>query len=265
MSEPFDQIQYLVASKNRVQVLEYVSEAPADREELSEQLGIPRSTLSRVLTGLEEQNWISQHGTDCTSTPLGAFLVEEFMSLIEAVETMQQLEDVIDHLPMDEIDFELSRLHDARITTPTQTDPGAPLRRARELLHEADEFRFLTNTVVSPLADTLQEQTIQGDLTIVGVITGELLDTVGDSPAFREPTRDMIESGGAEFYRYDGTVSQTLGVADETRAAITLIDQYGYQRAQIETDDQHVCSWVMSTIEEHRRQSERISASTLTE
>jgi predicted transcriptional regulator len=265
MSDPLDQIQYLVASKNRVRVLEYVSETPADREELSEQLGIPRSTLSRVLTGLEEQSWISQHGPDCESTTLGAFLVEEFSSLMDAVETMQQLEDVIDYLPMDEIDFELSRLRDARITTPTQTDPGVPLRRARELLHEADEFRFLTNTVVSPLAETLHEQTIQGDLTIVGVITGELLDAVSDSPAFREPTRDMIESGSAEFYRYDGTVSQTLGVADETRAAITQIDRNGHQRAQIETDDQHVCSWVMSVIEEHRRQSEQISASTLAE
>ena len=216
MSDPLDQIQYLVASKYRVQVLEYLSESPADREELSEQLGIPRSTLSRVLTGLEEQNWISQHGPDCESTTLGAFLAGEFTSLMEAVETMQQLEDVIDYLPMDEIDFELIRLRDARVTTPTQTDPGAPLRRARELLHEADEFRFLTNTVVSPLAETLQEQTIQGDLTIMGVITKELLDSVSDSPTFREPTRDMIESGRAEFYRYDGTVSQTLGVADDS-------------------------------------------------
>lgn len=60
MSEPFTQIEYLVASKNRVEVLEQLSEAPADREELSEQLKISRSTLSRVLTGLEEQNWISQ-------------------------------------------------------------------------------------------------------------------------------------------------------------------------------------------------------------
>ena len=255
MNESLDQIQYLVGSKNRVRVLDYLRKAPADREELSEQLGIPRSTLSRVLTGLEEQNWISQHGPDCESTTLGAFLVEEFSSLMDAVETMQQLEDVIDYLPMDEIDFELSRLRDATIATPSQTDPGAPLRRAMELLREADEFIFLTNTVVSPLAETLQKQTTQGDLTIVGVITGELFDTVSDSPEFRERTREMIESGGAEFYRYDGPVAQTLGVADETIAAITQIDRDGHQRAQIETDDEHVCSWVMSTIEDHRRQS----------
>jgi predicted transcriptional regulator len=265
MDESLDRVQYLVASKNRVRVLEYLRKAPADREELSEQLGIPRSTLSRVLTGLEEQNWISQHGSDCKSTALGAFLAEEFSSLMDAVETMQRLEDVIDYLPMDEIDFDLIHLRDARITTPTRTDPGAPLRRARELLHEADEFVFLTNTVVSPLVETLQERTVQGDLAIVGVITGELLDAVSDSPAFREPTRDMIESGGAEFYRYDGTVPRTLGVADETIAAITQIDRDGHQHAQIETDDRHVCSWVMSTIEEHRRQSEQISASTFTE
>ena len=113
MSEPLDRIQYLVASKNRVRVLEYLSETPADRDELSEQLGIPRSTLSRVLTGLEEQNWISQHGTDCNSTPLGALLADELTSLSEAVEAMQHLEHVIDYLPMDEIDFELSRLRDA--------------------------------------------------------------------------------------------------------------------------------------------------------
>ncbi|QZP39563.1 helix-turn-helix transcriptional regulator [Halobaculum magnesiiphilum] len=265
MTDPLDQIQYLVMSKNRVRVLEYLSEAPADREELSEQLDIPRSTLSRVLTGLEAQNWISQHGSDCNSTPLGAVLADEFTSLKEAVETMQHLEDVIDYLPVDETDFELNRLRDATITTPTQTDPGAPVRRARELLHEANEFRFLTNTVVSPLVETLREQTVQGELTLVGVITGDLLDAVSDSPEFRERTREMIESGSAEFYRYDGSVSQTLGVADETVAVITQIDRDGNQRAQFETDDRYVCSWVVSTIEEHRREAEQIRANTLAE
>ncbi len=265
MSDPLDQIRFLSASENRVQVLMYLYEAPADREEISDQVAISRSTLSRVLTGLEERNWISQHGSECMITSLGAFLADEFVSLIESIETMQKLEDVIGYLPMDEIDFELTRLRDARIATPTQTDPGAPLRRARELLHEADEFRFLTNTVVSPLAETLHEQTVRGELTIVGVITRDLLDTVRDSPEFGELTGEMIESGGAEFYCYDGTVSQTLGVADGTIAAITQVDPDGYQRAQIETDDRRVCSWAMSTIENYRRESERIRASTLSE
>jgi hypothetical protein len=75
----------------------------------------------------------------------------------------------------------------------------------------------------------------------------------------------MIESGGAEFYRYDGTVLQTLGVADGTTATITQVDQDGYQRAQIETDDEHVCAWVTSTIEERRGEAERIRASALAE
>jgi predicted transcriptional regulator len=264
MAETLDQIQFLVASKYRVQVLMYLNEMAADREELSEQIGIPRSTLSRVLTGLEEQNWVTQYGSDCEITPLGTVLADEFTSLMEAVKTMQKLEAVIDYLPMDDIDFELTSLRDARIATPSQTDPGAPLRRARDLLHGADEFRFLTNTVVSPLAKTLREQAVRGELTIVGVITEELLDAVSDSPEFGGLTREMIESGGAEFYCYDGTLSQTLGVADGRIATISLIDRDGTQRAQIETDDKHVCSWVMSTIEEYRSESEQISAGTLT-
>jgi hypothetical protein len=38
---------------------------------------------------------------------------------MEAVEAMHQLEDVIDYLPMNEIDFEVTRLRDVTITTPT--------------------------------------------------------------------------------------------------------------------------------------------------
>jgi len=265
MSGPFDQIQFLAASKNRVQVLEYLSEAPADREELNEQTGISRPTLSRVLTGLEDQHWISQRGSECEITPLGELLADEFESLVESVETMQRLDGVIEYLPTDEFDFELTRLRDATITRPTRTDPGAPLRRAGELVDGADEFRFLTNTVVSPLAETLREQTVRGELTVVGVITDELLDVVGGSPEFGELTRETIESGHAEFYRYGGAVSQTLGLADGTTAAITQVDEDGYQRAQIETDDERVRSWVASTIEEARRESEPIPAEAFTE
>jgi hypothetical protein len=178
---------------------------------------------------------------------------------------MQRLEPVVDSLPIAEFDFELVRLRDATITTPTQTDPGAPLRRARQLILEADEFHFLTNTVVSPLAEALRERTVQGELTVVGVVTEELLDTISASPAFGDPTREMIESGGAELYRYDGSVSQTLGVADGTVASITQVDPDGSQRAQIETDDEHVCTWVRSTIEACRRESERIDAGTFSQ
>ncbi|MEF8825549.1 MAG: helix-turn-helix domain-containing protein [Halapricum sp.] len=263
MSDPLDPIQYLAASKNRVQVLEYLRDSLADREELSEQLGISRSTLSRVLTGLEERNWISQHGPACQITPVGAFLADEFRSLIEAAETMQKLEDVIDYLPMDEIDFELHRLRDASITTPSETDPEASIRRAREVIRESGEMHFLTNTVVSSLAETLREQSIEGELTIVAVITEELLKSLSDSPEFGKLTREMIESGNAEFYCYDGTVSPTLAVADGTTALITQIERDGRQRAQIETDDPQVCSWVTSTIETYRRKSEPISVGTL--
>jgi DNA-binding IclR family transcriptional regulator len=56
MADPLDQTRYLVAPKHRVQVLEYLSESSADREELGEQACIPWSTLSRVLTGVEEQH-----------------------------------------------------------------------------------------------------------------------------------------------------------------------------------------------------------------
>jgi len=265
MGGPVDEIRFLVASENRVRVLEYLYETPADREELADELAVSRPTLSRVLTGLEERRWISQHGSDCAITSSGAFLVESFRSLRAAIETMQRLEAVIDSLPIEEFDFELGRLHDATVTTPTQTDPGAPLRRARQLILEADEFHFLTNTVVSSLAEVLRERTVRGELTVVGVVTEELLDTVSDSPAFGDPTREMIASGGAEFYRYDGTVSLTLGVADGTTASITQVDQDGSQRAQIETDDEHVCSWVGSTIETYRRESERIDAGTFSQ
>lgn len=265
MSDPLDQIRFLASSENRVQVLTHLRDVPADREDLSDQLGISRSTLSRVLTGLEGRHWIEQHGSECEITPLGACFADEFTSLVEAVETMQKFEGVVDYLPIDEVDFELTRLRDATVTTPTQTDPGAPLRRAKELLDEADEFRFLTNTVVSSLAEYLREQTVEGELTLEGVITRDLLDAVRGSPEFVEPTEEMIESGRAAFYCYDGTVSRTLGIADETIASITRIDPDGYQRAQVETEDRHVCSWVMATIEECRRESERITVSALTE
>ena len=264
MADPLDDIAYLVGSRNRVRVLRFLGAERADRRTIHEETGISRATLSRVLSGLEERGWITQRGSECAITPIGELLVDEFTSFVDAVGTIQRLEGAIEYLQLDEIGVDLSHLRDAVITTPNQHDPSATLRRATELVREADEFRFLTNAVASPTAEALGEQTVRGELSFVGVITDALFEAIRSSPEFSAMTREMIESGRAEFYRYDGTVSQTLGLADGTLAVMTQIGGNGNLHAQIETDDKTVRQWVASTIEEHRPRAEPIPVEAFT-
>ena len=263
MDDSLDDIQYLVASRNRVRILRSLREGAADRRALETETGVSKATLGRVLGGFQDRGWVARTGHTYRLTPLGELLADEFTTFVDAVGTIQRLGDAVEHLPLDEIGIDPMRLRDATVTTPDQHDPSATLRRATELVRGAEEFRFLTNAVVSPTAEALREETVEGRLSIVGVITAALFEAVRESPAFAELTREMLEAGRAEFYRYDGDVPRTLGIADGTTAVITRIDEDGILRAQVETDDDAVRSWVESRIEECRRESVPITVEDL--
>lgn len=264
MPSPLDHVEFLTRSKNRLRVLEAVATDPLTRQELSETTDVPRATLSRILTDLTAMGWIEQDQTQYRATPHGAYLVREFRSLLNTVDTLTQLKDLVQWLPTNSIDFPIGRLRDARIIRPTSTDSIAPVRYAVAMLTEPDEIRGLTSVFAPSALQASHEAVVEQKQHFEVVFAEEVIDLATSEPELADLFRALVSAETATGYCYEGDlpIQHNIWLYDGM-AGIGVSDDEGAPRAFIETEDRAVREWVDSTIEAHRQDAVELSSADL--
>lgn len=129
----FDHITFLADSPSRVAVLETLQAGPRERNHLQEEIGVSRSTINRILDGLDERGWVTQDGRQYRITPSGRNVAVQFTTLLETIESDSRLNEVIDWLPTELPDFETKMFVDATITMAEASAPYQPMERLMEL------------------------------------------------------------------------------------------------------------------------------------
>ncbi|EMA44791.1 helix-turn-helix transcriptional regulator [Halococcus saccharolyticus] len=257
-----DDIAFLARSASRVRVLETLIEGPHDRAELQAATGIPRATVGRIVTEFEARGWVVHDGHHYRTSPLGGFLVAEFRALVEGVGTMQKLRGVIEWLPTDEFDFSLDRFADADITLPKPSDTIAPVERAAELVAAGEDVSILAFGSAPQVVEAGWRTTVNGVQSFEVVFAAETLDAVMTDPDVGTWLRELAACERGSVYRYEGTVPYNLAVIDDT-ANFALINDQGAPSALIETADPTIRSWVVSTLDNYRREAEALDADAL--
>lgn len=256
---PLDDVEFLARSPHRVTVVRTLQDCRRTRLGLHEETGISQPTLGRVLGSLEDRTWIEQDGRTYALTPVGTLVTEAFDDLLHTVDTVHQLGDVIDLLPIDQLDFDVRSLERATVTAPEPSDVLGHIRRAEELIIEADRVRLLSTTV---LPDSIQKLIDRHDggnpLHHEAIFTREAFDTGLTNPVIIASAKMLLDTGGVELFRFDGTAELMMAVADET-AVLGPLDEQQMPRAFIESDDEKLHSWVEAKLDEYRASSSQIT------
>lgn len=255
---PLDLIEFLADSENRVRVLEHLYETPADRKELHDRTGISRPTLSRTLTAMEDKGWITQNGSACEITPLGAYFFDAFTDVLKAAETADKLRTIERWLPTDEMHFDFDHFHDATITPLNPDDPTILFQMMTQMTRDANHIRFLSISFVPQVAEVLWEETVHGDQTVEAVITDRVVRTIRATPEMARLVSETIEAG-ALFYCFDGSLPTSMTVIDKTTAGIVVVDDEGVQRAIVKSNDDAIRTWVDSTIDDYRQAADPLT------
>jgi predicted transcriptional regulator len=260
MADPLEDIAYLTRSENRVEVLALLAEGPRDRTALKEATDVSRVTMGRMLGELEDRGWISRDGHDYCVTHVGRIVAEDLSRLLRTTNTAQKLREVEAFLPVEAFDFDLRRLDDAEVFRPTRSDPNAPMRRMSALLSASDRVRVFA-PAVAPLAVRAHRERVLDaeDHRASVVFTPDAVDVALSDPDMRTWFREMVETGRYEWFRYDGTFPANVVIADGT-VLLTLYDdtsESGFH-SMVESDDDRVRSWAVSTFERYRSESERV-------
>ena len=263
--DPLADVAFLARSGHRVQVLQTLAEGPLTRPALHEETGISQPTLGRILEPFRERNWVERRGQEYALTPWGELLVDEFDELLNTVETIQHLGNVIQLLPVDQMDFDVRRFGSATITTPQTGDVLRHVRRAEELLSGAEHVRIAADTIAPHSLEEQRDRVVnasEDDLVIESVITGDAIEQALADRQLVGFIRDLLESGQAPVYRYDGTIPMTFATADEI-AILAPTDEQGMPGALIETEDEVIRAWVDEQFDLYKERSTELTVDDL--
>ena len=255
MTTTLDDVEFLARSGNRFAALETLIEGPRDRAELRESIDASSSTVGRVLDDLKAKGWVTQTNHRYEATRTGRLIGTEFARLLDAMDAVEQLQGVVDWLPTEEMEFDVTTLRDAEVTTATQSNPFLPTLRMAARLGEADEVRMLAYAAIPQTLAAVREAVIDGTQTFEAVVTSELLDAVRDDAEMATQARSIADAERAAVFRSVEDVPYNLAVADGT-LVMDVADDRRLPRALIESESEAAVSWAESVYDSHRRDAE---------
>jgi predicted transcriptional regulator len=248
---------FLAGSPNRIAVLDALTAGePVDRRDLVDDLGLSRVTVTRIVNGLESRGWVTGEGTTYQATPIGEIVLEEVQSLLDTFESMERLSLVLPWLP-DDLDVDLRRLTDARITLPTWSDSVAPVRRAAELCRGVDELTVCASGIAPDVIKGIRDAAVEDGADVEVVVTADAIEVVRDDPTMRNWFGEVVDSDG-QIYEHRGH-PYLIGLCDHI-AVIGVNDNDGMPRGLIESTDTAVYEWVRSTTDRCRAEARPVGS-----
>ena len=254
------ELGFLARSENRLRLFRAVADKqPCGRRELQSAIDASRVTLSRALRGLESHGWIRRGVTGYETTPLGDAVLDDLGRLKGTIRLSTELRPVVEYVPFECFDFEVDLLADAEVVISTPDNPLAPVARADELMREAGSVSVLAETVTNSTLDSQREAVEAGQEAEI-VLSEHLLEMMAADDRLAEGFRALLRSGSVSAFRYDGDVPLTLVVYDGTTVGYGIVDDEGFPRAAIISDDPIVVEHGEELVRRYRTASKPLSS-----
>lgn len=260
-ADPLEELVFVARSRHRVALLRALAREERTRRDLEASTGISQPTLSRILRDFEERHWVSnQHNGAYTLTPLGSLLAFSVEDLLAVLASSNQLAVLADALPLDRLGFDLRHLASSSVTTPSEADPLAHMRRFDELVENAETVQVFTNVLACAPRQGSGEVHTQFLVDIDElVVTAAAVTSAMDDSVLRRWLEHRIDTGKLALYRYDGSTEFLLGCFDES-VGIVPVDEDGMPAGLIETSATPIREWGRQRFEELKHEATQLTA-----
>lgn len=253
-----DGLEVLAGSSIRRELLTRLENHSMTREELLDTISTSRVTLWRNLSELSKYGWVDEDEGRYRLTIAGRLVEHQLRNLQQTIEATNRIGQLLDWVPIDEMSFDVARLADATIVTPTPNDPQAPLRLAYRQIRDAESVRILSHALAPKVLDAIYEGLGRGSPVVEGVVTGGVIDAIKADTESRERYHESVDSGALQVYRYDAPIPHILTILDDERVGMGIDDDEGRPQAVLETDDEAVLDWASETYERYRSRARPI-------
>jgi predicted transcriptional regulator len=234
-----ENIQYLSGSSNRVIVLDYLAENSEKPAEIREHLEIPRSTFRRILSEMEDRNWVEKRKNEYTATELGEYVEKSFTEFVDTMDVLEALSEFREHVPSSEVDVDFETLAESEVVVSAEHRPHAPLETYLDAVEDADEIQAVS-PVISDLSSEKFYDNINNGTEVHNVVRKEVIETI--FRRWEDRMESVVDTGRTQTWVYEGELPFGLMIADDT-VHITAHDDSGVMRAVVVTDSKEALEW----------------------
>lgn len=252
-------VSFLCRSPNRVAVLAALAAEPCDRRTLRDRVDASRVTVGRILSDLEDRGWVRRDGTDYTATTAGRVVAAAVDDLQSTLAAADRLGPLLDHLPVEDFDFDLRALADAEVVTPTPTEPTAHVDRISALFDGASDVSMVVSSATPGVVTVNHGRVVAGDQQLDAVATPAAFEVIRDHETMATQVAEMVDTGNVQFYERE-TVPFQFGIFDDVTAVSA--DGDGVPSGIVVSDDEAVEQWAHAVFERLRADATCVEAFT---
>lgn len=250
MDSSIGDIEFLSRSEHRVEALRSLGEGPNTRDELQAVTGASKATIARMLNEFDDRSWVVRQGHQFELTDLGQFVADEFLRLVDRMETERSLRDVWQWFPSEAPECTVSLFADATIALPESHSPYHPLPRFVELVEAAETMRGFSEPSLKPGSYEVILRNAATGMTTELAFPSAVIDEVVNVLAENEI--DAAVDSSLTVFEVD-TLPMDAGFAlfDDV-LALYCRDANGVTKAGIDTTDPEAHAWGESIFEDVR-------------
>lgn len=249
MVSSIEDVVFLARSEHRVDALRRLREGPCDRDDLRRATGASRATVTRLGNEFEARDWVVRDGRRYTLTDLGSFVADEFLRLVDRMETERTLRDVWEWFPSDVSGCAPSLFVDASISMPESHSPYHPLPRFVDQVESADTMCGFSERSLKPGSyEVILKNTAEGmeaELIFPRAVIDEMLEATADSLI-----EAAVESSRLDILERDDLPTDTGFALFDDRLALYCRDDNGVTKVGVDTDSPEAVDWAESVYED---------------
>lgn len=244
LDEPF-----LVEPIRRARALGRLSQGPAKREELGDELDVSKATLHRIVKGFADAGFVRETDAGVELTGAGREAAAAVERYRDRMATIERLEPLLNGLPTS-LEFELGWFADAEVVTPTAGHPQRPVQRVVDFLKEASSLRA-TSAVVLPIYVEVLSREIEAGKDTELVVAPAVIETLRTE--YPERFAEALESGTLEVVVHDDI---EVGLAIDDGRALIVGAREGVTEVVVVTERPAALDWIETVYEQYRATGE---------
>lgn len=263
MNVALDELAFLANSRNRVEVLETLADAPRTRYDLLDRIESSRVTLGRILREFENRRWIVRRGQEYQLTPLGDWIYDEFTDVVEELKAEHRLRKAVRWLPSELVTFDIRCLRDAEAILLDGADTTKLERRILEFHRSGEWVRGFGHGGSPRAVKNHWELAMHKGTRIEMVLTPDTFYALRNDPSSVQRIRELVELEHVHYFVCED-IPLTAGIVDGT-VGITLMDERGIPQAGLASDNETVHEWAVDLFETYREKADPFEPDMLTD
>ncbi|ELY84480.1 helix-turn-helix transcriptional regulator [Natrinema altunense] len=167
-TDAYRDVQSLAGTRDRLRILQVLSESPHAQSELEERVDVHRTTLRRNLRELQQRDWITERsGKVYELTPGGEIVLSSFADLLRDVESAAKLGSFLSKIPR-EFPVDVDVLSSGEIAVNGFDVPFAAVNEFTSFIERADRLRLCVPAINPKYTSVLAQRESATNIEILG-------------------------------------------------------------------------------------------------